>query len=268
MVATDLARPAAERSGWRSAAVPSEHGGWGLTAEPILLGLVVAWSVAGMALGLAAIAAFLMRTPLKLVAVDLRRGRRLDRTRLAMRIAAIELIVLAATALSAVELGGWRWCVPVLIAAPLVAVELSFEVRSRGRRLVPELCGTVGIAATVAAIALADHRSARLAAALWLVLAARSLGAIPFVRVQIVRMRRGAGPVRHSDLAQVASVAIAAVAVVVDRRLALGSIAVAVLAVAQSVWVRRAPIPARRLGLRQMALGLALVAVSAVGVLW
>ena len=40
------------------------------------------------------------------------------------------------------------------------------------------------------------------------------------------------------------------------------------LAAAQSVWVRRAPIPAKQVGLRQMGIGLALVAVTAVGVLW
>ena len=41
-----------------------------------------------------------------------------------------------------------------------------------------------------------------------------------------------------------------------------------VLAVMQFVWVRRAPIPAKQVGLRQMGMGLALVAVTAVGVLW
>ena len=45
-----------------------------------------------------------------------------------------------------------------------------------------------------------------------------------------------------------------------------GLAGVAVLAVTQSVWVRRAPIPAKQVGLRQMAVGLALVAVTAVGV--
>lgn len=32
---------------WRQVAVPSEHGGWSLTAEPVVLGLVVAWSWPG-----------------------------------------------------------------------------------------------------------------------------------------------------------------------------------------------------------------------------
>lgn len=49
---------------------------------------------------------------------------------------------------------------------------------------------------------------ADLAAGLWLVLAARAAGAIPFVRVQILRLRRGSGPVHQSDLAQAAALAI------------------------------------------------------------
>jgi hypothetical protein len=50
--------------------------------------------------------------------------------------------------------------------------------------------------------------------------------------------------------------------------LLLGLVGVMVLAVAQSSWVRRPPIPAKQVGLRQMAIGIALVAVTAAGVLW
>ncbi len=248
--------------------MPTEHGGWGLTLEPVLLGLIVAWSGAGVALGVAAFAAFLLRTPAKLVAVDIRRDRWLDRSRLAMRIAIIEAGVLAIAVAMVITLVGWRWLLPVLVAGPLVAIELSFDIRSRGRRLVPELCGSVGISAVAASIALAGGRSMGLAIGLWLVLAARAISAIPFVRVQIFRLRRGQGPVWHSDLAQVAGLVIAAVAVVVDRRLLAGAVGVLLLTLAQSVWVRLAPIPAKQVGMRQMFIGFALVAVTATGVLW
>ena len=194
---------------WRAVAVPSEHGGWGLTLEPVLLGLVVAWSGAGVALGVAAFTAFLVRTPLKLVAVDLRRGRWLDRSRLALRIAIVELVVLGSTVAVAVALAGWSWLAPLVVAGPLFVTELWFDVRSRGRRLVPELCGAVGITAVAASIVLAAGRGSGLAVGVWLVLAARAVGAIPFVRVQIVRLRRGDGPVGQSDLAQAVSVAVA-----------------------------------------------------------
>ena len=137
-------RPAAERPLWRQVAVPSEHGGWGLTLEPVLLGLLVAWSWAGLALGVAAFAAFMARTPLKLVAVDRRRDRSLDRTRLAAIVAATEVVLVLALAAFAFSAAGPAWLIPVLIAAPLVAVEWWFDVRSRGRRLLPELAALHG----------------------------------------------------------------------------------------------------------------------------
>jgi len=260
--------PSPDRAPWRAVALPSEHGGWGLTLEPVVLGLVVAWSSAGVALGVAAFAAFLVRTPLKLVVVDLRRERWLDRSRLAMRIAAVELLVMAAAAVVAVAWSGWSWLVPVGIASPFVAVEVWFDVRSRGRRLAPELCGAVGIAAIVAAIVVAGAHDGRLAVALWLVLAGRAVGAIPFVRVQIQRLRRGVGPRWQSDLAQLISVGVGVVAVAFDGRALAGAVGLMALGALQSVWVRMAPIPARRIGLRQMVLGLSLVAATAVGVSW
>ena len=239
-----------------------------MTLEPVLLGLLVAWSGAGVALGSAAFSAFLLRTPAKLVAVDVRRGRWLDRSRLALRIAIVELLVLGSAVASAVALTGWSWLAPLVVAGPLVAVELSFDIRSCGRRLLPDLCGAVAIAAVAASIVLAADRSGRLAVGVWLVLGARVVGAIPFIRVQIMRLRRGRGPVWHSDVAQATSVAVAAMAVVADRRLLAGLIGLVVLTVMQSVWVRRAPIPAKQIGLRQMAIGLALVAVTTAGVRW
>jgi len=248
-------------------AIPEEHGGWGLTAEPALLGIVVAPSWAGMALALAAFTAFVVRKPLKLVLVDRRRGRWLPRSRLAARVAGVELLLLAALAVAAVLLAGWSWLVPIALAAPLVGVELWFDSRSRGRLLVPELCGAVGIAAVVSSVALAGGADPRLAAGLWLVLAARSVAAIPFVRVQIERLRRGGGSLAVSDRAQGVGVVVAAAAVAVDRSLLAGAAAVVALAIAQIVWSRRPPVPAKVLGLGQLGLGVAVVIVTAAGVL-
>ena len=264
--ATRPAAVASERETWRAVAVPSEHGGWGLTLEPVLLGLLVAPSIGGAALALAAFVAFLIRTPLKLVAIDLRHHRWLDRSRLASRIAGAELVALIAAVAVAVAAADPTWIWPVVVAAPLVAVEVAYDVRSRSRRLVPELCGATGIAAVSAAIPLAAAGDGGLAAGLWLVLAARAIGAIPFVRVQIFRLRRGTAMVWHSDLAQSIAVIVGAIAAIVEPALTAGALGVCALAVAQTVWVRRPTVAAKQLGMRQMAMGLALVIVTAAGV--
>jgi hypothetical protein len=140
-------------------------------------------------------------------------------------------------------------------------------MRSRSRRLVPELCGAIGITAVVASIAIADDASARLAVAMWLVLAARAVAAIPFVRTQVQRLRHADVATRVSDRAQVAGVVIACVAIAVSWSVVAGTLAVVALAAAQLVWIRRPPVPARVLGVRQLVLGLAVVAATAIGVL-
>ncbi|MFP3906526.1 MAG: YwiC-like family protein, partial [Acidimicrobiales bacterium] len=168
--------------------MPTEHGGWSLTLEPVVLGLLVAWSWPGLALGLAAMLAFLARTPLKLVLVDRWRGRWLARTRVAARVATVELfalVVLVAVAAMGAD-GRWFW-LPLIAAAPLVAIELWFDMRSRGRRLLPELAGTIGIGSVAAAIALLGDAETAVAMALWLVVAARAAAAIPYARTQVLR---------------------------------------------------------------------------------
>lgn len=263
---TDAPVPTGSRSPWRAVAVPSEHGGWGLTLEPVLLGMLVAPSVAGALIGAAAFGVFLARTPAKLVVVDRRRHRWLDRSRLAARVAAGELALVVLLAGTATWLAGWRWWAAVVLALPLAVVEWFFDVRSRGRRLLPELCGAVGVAASSAAIVLAAGATTGLAVGVWLVLAARSVGAIPFVRAQIVRLRRGVVTTAGSDVAQAASLLIGIGAVAADRRMLAGLGGVVVLAVLQIAWVRQNPPAVKVLGLRQMALGVALVLVTAAGV--
>ena len=255
------------RSVWRSVALPSEHGGWGLTAEPALLGLLVAPSIAGALLAAAAVVAFLARTPLKLVLVDARRHRRQDRTRAAIRVLAVEVAILTVLVLGAALLaddGSWWW--PALIAAPLVLVELWFDMRSRSRRLAPELAGSVGIGAVVTMIVLADGGPTGLAVGLWLIVAGRALTAIPMVRSLVARLHGRTTPAVTTVVGDVAALVAVAVAVVLDAALLPGAIAVAVVVAAQRVMERRPLPPAKVLGIRQLALGLAVVAVTAVGV--
>jgi hypothetical protein len=64
----------------------------------------------------------------------------------------------------------------------------------------------------------------------------------------------------------VLAVAFGALAVVIDRRMIGGLAGLAVLALAQTIWSRRPPAPAKVLGITQTALGLGLVVATAVGV--
>jgi len=259
--------PTGERGVVRAVAIPSEHGGWGLTIEPALLGLLVAPSGAGAALGLAAFVTFLARTPVKIWLVDrTRHHHRLERTRVAGWIAISEaVIIVGLVALASLTASGAFW-IPLVIASPLVAVQLGFDARSRSRRLLPELAGAIAISAVVGAIVLAGGGAGTLAAALWLIVAARVIASIPFVRLHVWRLHGRSARPATALAAQVIAVATAAVAAVLDRQVLAGTGTIVAVAVYQAVAVRRKPWSARALGIEQTIVGVTVVIVTALGV--
>ena len=269
------ARSAAKGPSLRSVAMPAEHGGWGLTLEPGLLGLFVAPSVAGLLLGLAALLAFLVRTPLRLLLIGRRRDHEghvtrsaagVERQRLAARVAIVELAGLAVAAMLAVLLAaGTAWWLPGLVAAPLFAVALWYDRRSLSRHLVPEVVGSLALASVAAMGASAGGAAWPLAVGLWVILGARILSSIPHVRAQVLRLHGHAAPPALTLAGDAAALIVAAGAVVLDASLLLGALAVVGLVVIQRVTLIRPPRPARILGVRQMILGFAVVAATAVG---
>jgi hypothetical protein len=258
---------AGERSMLLAVAMPTEHGGWGLTLEPVLLGLLIAPSWSGVALGAAALVAFVARTPMKVALVDRWRHRRLPRTVLAERVAAVELTLLAGLVAVAFATAHDAFWIPIVIALPLVVVELWFDMRSRSRRLLPELAGAIGIGGVAAAIVLADGGEHALAAALWCIVAARAISSIPFVRLQLCRFKHQPYRRLTSDAAQGVAVVVAAGAVALDPRLVAGLVAIIALVLLQ-VWASHRPPPvAAVLGAQQVVAGLTVVLVTALGAL-
>lgn len=251
----------------RTVGLPREHGGWSLTFEPALLGMLVKWSGSALALSAVALLMFTARTPLKYALVDRTRDRRLPRTVLAERLAlaeiAVILLLLAVTAVLAT--GPFLW--PFAAAAPLLATGFWYDIKSRSRHLVPELAGTVGIAASAAAIVIAGGGTTRLALAMWLVAASRAVASIVSVRVQISRSRAQPHRVWHSDLAQVVTVGVLILGVsTLDVPIA-AVIAMGVAAAFQLISARR-PVPKVAIvGAQQMAIGLGVVFTTALGVL-
>ena len=258
---------AKQRSTLRTVALPSEHGGWGLTLEPVLLGLLVAHSVSALCIGLAAVLAFLARTPLKLAVVDARRGRTLERTRMARKVAAAELAVLAVLVVVAflTATPGFWW--PIFGIAPLLLVELSYDIRSRSRRLIPELAGAVGIAGVAAMMALAGGLDTAVALGLWAVLAGRAIAAIPTIRSQVLKLHGRPTNDVLPVVADLVALALVAATAVAEPALLAGAVAVAVAIVAQRALIAWAPTErAVVLGIRQTVMGLAVVIATAVGV--
>lgn len=253
--------------------MPAEHGGWGLTLEPGLLGVLVAPSLAGLLLGAAAVLTFLVRTPLRLVLIGRHRaGERprtatgLERTRLATRVAALELAgIVVAVFAAALLASDPLWWLPLVVAAPLFAVALWFDMRSLSRHLIPEVVGSVAIAGVAAMAALAGGAAWPLAVGAWLILGARILSSIPHVRAQVLHIHGRQAPVLPTILGDIAALAVAAAAVLLDPTLIIGAIAILGLVVIQRITLLRPPRPAKILGVRQMILGFAVVGATAIG---
>jgi hypothetical protein len=169
----------------KAVALPVEHGGWGMLAEPLVMGLLLAPTLAGLGLAVAALGAFLVRHPLKLALSDWRRGTRSPRTRLAARVAA----VYAAFAVCGLALAVWRapaaaW-LPVLAAAPLGLLQLWYDARLQGRQLLPELLGGVALGAGASALMLAGGWGMAPALAAWALLAAKAVASVVYIRARL-----------------------------------------------------------------------------------
>jgi hypothetical protein len=180
---------------WRAVALPAEHGGWGFLAEPVVLGLVLAPSAAGLSLALAALAAFLARHPLRLWLIDRRKGVRYPRTALAERIFAAYAASALALGAAAFTLASASFWLPLAVAAPIGLVALAFDARGRSREALPEAAGAVALGGSATAIALAGGAPAAAAWGAWALLALRAVTSVLYVRARI-RLDRGlpAGP--------------------------------------------------------------------------
>ena len=252
---------------WKKVAIPSEHGGWSLTLEPVVLGLIASWSIAGLLVGIATLLVFLARTPLKVVLVDRWRDRWLPRTALAAKFAAAELSVVIASMAAAIALADdFGFLAPAAFALPLVAIELWFDMRSKSRRLLPELAGAIGIGAAATVIALAGGLGTKVAYGLWLLVAGRACAALPFVRTQLDRAAQRPVSLVPRDVAQAAVLFVCAVGASQHMVPWAGVVAIGVMAVADWVMVRRPPQRAVLIGAQQSVIGLVVVLADGIAV--
>lgn len=166
--------------------LPPEHGAWGFLLEPLFLGLLVAPSAAGAWLALGVIGLFMARHPAKIALVDWQRGRRYTRTRLAERIAGIfGLVGVLGFALAALISGEVAFLLPFVLGVPLGAVVLAGYAQNRARDLLPELAGATALALAVFSLALAGGESMGVGAALTIIMIARNVASILYVRARL-----------------------------------------------------------------------------------
>jgi len=241
-------------SGFHALILPKEHGSWSLAFEPVGLFLLVAPSIAGIALALAAGAGFFTRRPLKL-ALTLPSS---DPRRRPACIGAAVIALLAIGALTATAfLGSIRLLWPLLLAAPLGGLFLWFDLRNAMRETEAELAGSAAFALLPAAGATLAGWPAPAALALAAVALARSVPTVLTVRSYL---RRSKGqPFNTTSAVAAASVAWAGLALLALR----GWIPPLAVAAGTVLWLRTAWLlsafhpgwSARRVGILEAGLG-------------
>ena len=251
----------------RTIALPTEHGGWGFLAEPVLLGLALAPSWAGLAIGLATVAAFLMRHPSKLY---WRNRHRLDlspRFRIARLFGLLYAGLAAGGFALALALVGWKPLVPYLMLSPLLAMYGAFDVSNQARRLLPELVAPMGLAAAAPAIALAGGWGWAGAWTLWLLLQARAVPSILYVRARLRLERGNEIDRRPSFLSHLAAVAIGVALWEADLApiLAAGALTVLLARSVRGLSANRRPARAKEVGFSELAFGLGFVLATVLG---
>ena len=251
----------------RAVLLPAEHGAWSLVLEPVVLGLLIAPSWPGATLGLATLAAFLARQPLRILASDLLRQRSAPRTAVAaawglgLACLALGLLVVAWRA------GARASFPPLALAAALVLVQFGYDVRNRGKQLVPEVAGASAPGALASALLLARGWSTHVALTLWVLLALRALSSVLYVRTRLRRDRGqhpDARPVWGSHLVGLFVVALASAAGLAPW-LAAAAFALLVARAAVSLLGRPRPLSPRVLGFRELGVGIVFMALLAAG---
>ena len=170
----------------KSVAVPAEHGGWGFLSEPILLGLLIAPSLAGIGILIMMAAVFLLHQPFKIVVKDRRKGRVYERTRLAQRFLVIYgLSGAAGVGIAWMNAPNLLWIIPLVCAAPFAVIQLVYEFRNDGRTLISEVVGALVLASSAPAILLAADRVPLLAGLAWGAMALRITPSILYVRARL-----------------------------------------------------------------------------------
>ncbi|NOY55211.1 MAG: YwiC-like family protein [Actinobacteria bacterium] len=250
----------------RSVALPTEHGGWGFTLEPILLGLLVAPSAAGWEIAAAALGVFLARRPVKLFSTDVIRGRWLPRSTTALAVAAVYGVVAIAGAAGAITTtrGPFWW--PLLVAVPFAAFALRADAHSHNRALAPQLAGSIAMGSTVAAIAMGAGWEWIPAFGLWLILAARDIAAIVLARGMVRRFKDKSVDRTRIYIVQVAAVGVVAAGAAAGVVPWLGVVAIGLLGIIAVVSLTRPPVPAKVVGWTQMGVGLMVALLTAIGV--
>jgi hypothetical protein len=246
--------------------LPKEHGSWSLAFEPIVFGLLVAPSWAGLALAGAASAGFFLRRPLKILQSpqpDVRQS-------LAVISAGVLVLIAVSGLLLAMQLGGCFRLWPLLPAALAGGLFVWFDARGVSREWLSEITGAAAFALLPATFASLAGWSAEKSIALAAVMLARSIPTVILVRM-ILRRRKNQG---GSAIPALLAALIATLSLIIFARASLVPWAVvgfSMVFILRTGWLvtgAARPLTARQMGYIELVLGAAWIITVALAMRW
>ena len=251
----------------RSVALPAEHGSWSFWLEPVLLAILVASSGSGFALVILSFASFLIRQPLKIALIDLRKKKFYLRTRLSIGFVAFYGLIALLALLAALTGSGADILLPLIPAYGIALVQVwIFDVRGDSRHWLPETIGAVVMSAFAVSIALAGGWSLLASVTLAGIVVARGIPTIFYVRARLRQIKSGTVNPRISIGLHIIAVLIISALASINLVPKLSVLALIILLGRAVFFLKQgAIVPAKIVGFQEIAFGLMLVGMSALG---
>ncbi len=242
--------------------LPKEHGSWSLAFEPLMLGLLIAPSPAGVALAGAAVAGFFARRPLKAALGPPASGRRLTARLALVMLTGLALMGIGEILLLTTPYALW----PLLLAAPLGGLFVYFDAQGESRAAAAELAGSAAFAVLPAAFATLAGWSTNAALALTILAVVRSVPTVLTLRAYL-RLSKGKPVAPAVPLLAAAAGFGTVILLAAERQVPWLVASGAGLLLLRTGWLMTPLRPtwtARRLGLTEAAVGIGYLTVVAV----
>jgi hypothetical protein len=182
MSETAFVMPVRSRIPARSVALPTEHGAWGFLFEPLIAALLIAPTIGGAFLAILYLGAFLCRQPMKFVVGDWLNHKTLPRSALAFRWMMYFSVIAVVGFIGSVVTAAPISFVPMVLAAPVALYLIKQDASRKSRETTVELLASGVLATSIASLALAAGFGYQTSIALWLIMLARLVPSVLYVR--------------------------------------------------------------------------------------
>jgi len=171
----------------RQAALPNEHGSWGFVLEPLILSLIVAYSLPGLLLAFCTFFMFLSHQPIKQLFKKKKNNPYKKISIQFLIIYSTAIIILFAVILSMVDI---NTLIPFVLSLIIMLNYLIILYKQKNRELIFELSAPFSISLVALSILLFNNWHIDFVLAFWIILLARSVPTTFYVRSKLLLIKK------------------------------------------------------------------------------